>query len=527
MTRTPLIAGNWKMNKTTGEAEAFVRALLPRIAGHTCDVGLCAPFTALGPLVEETRGTGVGHLRAEHARGALGRVHRRGLGADAHRPRRQRRRARALRAARAVLRDRQGAGQEGAGRARRRPGADPVRGGDRGRARGRRHAAQAAPPGPGGPARSVADERLAEVVIAYEPIWAIGTGLVATPEQAQEAVAFVRALVGDRSPEQAERDPHPLRRLGQGRQRCRAARAARRRRRPRRRRARSRSSRWRRSSGPRDGAAAGRLPRRPRRLGDRAGRARQRGLAGRHAGVRRRCGSATRTRSSTPPGAAVGLPDGQMGNSEVGHLNLGAGAVVKQDLTRIDDAARDGSLQQNEVLVEAFTNAERVHLLGLVSDGGVHSGWEHLRGADRHGRCARRPRGRRARVHRRPRHLAHRRRRLPRDRRRLVPRGGQRPRRLGRRPLLRDGPRQALGPHPAGLRPDRRRRGAAPRRLRRSTRSSRPTAATRPTSSSADAGRRRGAHPRPGLGHLLQLPPDRMRQLVRALADPDLNLDGV
>jgi 2,3-bisphosphoglycerate-independent phosphoglycerate mutase len=79
-------------------------------------------------------------------------------------------------------------------------------------------------------------------------------------------------------------------------------------------------------------------------------------------------------------GAAVGLPEGQMGNSEVGHLNLGAGAVVKQDLTKIDDAARDGSLQQNEVLVEAFTNAERVHLLGLVSDGGVHSGWEHLRG---------------------------------------------------------------------------------------------------------------------------------------------------
>ena len=51
----------------------------------------------------------------------------------------------------------------------------------------------------------VPDERLAEVVIAYEPIWAIGTGLVATPEQAQEAIAFVRALVGDRSPEQAER----------------------------------------------------------------------------------------------------------------------------------------------------------------------------------------------------------------------------------------------------------------------------------------------------------------------------------
>jgi 2,3-bisphosphoglycerate-independent phosphoglycerate mutase len=78
-------------------------------------------------------------------------------------------------------------------------------------------------------------------------------------------------------------------------------------------------------------------------------------------------------------GKAVGLPAGQMGNSEVGHLNLGAGAVVKQDLARIDDAIADGSLLHNEVLVEAFTDAERVHLLGLVSDGGVHSGWEHLR----------------------------------------------------------------------------------------------------------------------------------------------------
>jgi 2,3-bisphosphoglycerate-independent phosphoglycerate mutase len=77
-------------------------------------------------------------------------------------------------------------------------------------------------------------------------------------------------------------------------------------------------------------------------------------------------------------GASVGLPDGQMGNSEVGHLNLGAGAVVKQDLSRIDEAAESGAFETNEVLVEAFTNAERVHLVGLVSDGGVHSGWEHL-----------------------------------------------------------------------------------------------------------------------------------------------------
>ena len=68
-----------------------------------------------------------------------------------------------------------------------------------------------------------------------------------------------------------------------------------------------------------------------------------------------------------------------MGNSEVGHLNLGAGAVVRQDLTRIDDAVEDGSLAENPVLREAFAGAERVHLLGLVSDGGVHSGLRHLR----------------------------------------------------------------------------------------------------------------------------------------------------
>ncbi len=80
----------------------------------------------------------------------------------------------------------------------------------------------------------------------------------------------------------------------------------------------------------------------------------------------------------TACGPAVGLPKGQMGNSEVGHLNLGAGAVVKQDLTRIDEAVETGALAQNEVLRAAFTGAERVHLIGLVSDGGVHSGWEHL-----------------------------------------------------------------------------------------------------------------------------------------------------
>ncbi|HEV7845686.1 MAG TPA: 2,3-bisphosphoglycerate-independent phosphoglycerate mutase [Thermoleophilaceae bacterium] len=77
-------------------------------------------------------------------------------------------------------------------------------------------------------------------------------------------------------------------------------------------------------------------------------------------------------------GPAVGLPEGQMGNSEVGHLNLGAGAVVKQDLLRIDEAVADGSFFENEAL-RAACRTERLHLLGLVSDGGVHSSLEHLR----------------------------------------------------------------------------------------------------------------------------------------------------
>jgi len=82
-------------------------------------------------------------------------------------------------------------------------------------------------------------------------------------------------------------------------------------------------------------------------------------------------------------GRDVGLPDGQMGNSEVGHLNLGAGAIVKQDLARIDDAIADGSFFENEPLLAACDRARRsprgrLHLLGLVSDGGVHSGWEHI-----------------------------------------------------------------------------------------------------------------------------------------------------
>jgi len=82
-------------------------------------------------------------------------------------------------------------------------------------------------------------------------------------------------------------------------------------------------------------------------------------------------------------GEAVGLPPGQMGNSEVGHLNLGAGRIVMQDLTRINQAISDRSFFRNEELIKAFRHASQsgssAHLLGLLSDGGVHSDISHIR----------------------------------------------------------------------------------------------------------------------------------------------------
>lgn len=84
----------------------------------------------------------------------------------------------------------------------------------------------------------------------------------------------------------------------------------------------------------------------------------------------------------TASGEAVGLPDGQMGNSEVGHLNIGAGRIVYQNLTRIHKSIRDGDFYQNAAFLEAVGNAKAsgkaLHLMGLLSDGGVHSHYEHL-----------------------------------------------------------------------------------------------------------------------------------------------------
>ena len=92
-------------------------------------------------------------------------------------------------------------------------------------------------------------------------------------------------------------------------------------------------------------------------------------------------------------GMAVGLPDGQMGNSEVGHINIGAGRIVYQELTRITKEIQEGTFFENAALLAAIDNCKRynsdLHLYGLLSDGGVHSHNTHLYGllelAKRHG----------------------------------------------------------------------------------------------------------------------------------------------
>src|SRR5689334_6576898 len=82
-------------------------------------------------------------------------------------------------------------------------------------------------------------------------------------------------------------------------------------------------------------------------------------------------------------GLNVGLPDGQMGNSEVGHLNIGAGRIVYQDLEKINIAVREKKFHKEKAIVDAFDyaiqNKKKLHLIGLVSDGGVHSHIDHLK----------------------------------------------------------------------------------------------------------------------------------------------------
>jgi len=201
--RTPLIAGNWKMHKTISEAESFIAALLPRVSAvDGVDVAICPSFLALQAIVDSTRGSRVVvcaqnmHHKAEGAftgevsasmlsevgvQGViLGHSERRELFGETDRALQHKVPA----ALEAGLLPILCVGETEEERER----------GDT--ERKLRHQVQE-------DLNRVEKDRLAEVVIAYEPIWAIGTGLVATPEQAQEAIAFIRALVADRSSEQA------------------------------------------------------------------------------------------------------------------------------------------------------------------------------------------------------------------------------------------------------------------------------------------------------------------------------------
>jgi triosephosphate isomerase len=205
MSRTPFIAGNWKMNKTVSEAEAFIASLLPRVStADGVDVGVCVPFTDLQAVVDSTRGSRV-EVYAQNMHQApngaftgevsapmlaeldvhgvvLGHSERRQLFCETDRALAEKVPAALAAGLKPILCVGETEDEREAGDTERKL----------------RHQVQEG-------LEKVEIDRLGEVVIAYEPIWAIGTGRVATAEQAQEAIAFVRALVADRDREQAER----------------------------------------------------------------------------------------------------------------------------------------------------------------------------------------------------------------------------------------------------------------------------------------------------------------------------------
>jgi 2,3-bisphosphoglycerate-independent phosphoglycerate mutase len=191
-------------------------------------------------------------------------------------------------------------------------------------------------------------------------------------------------------------------------------------------------------------------------------------------------------------GRAVGLPEGQMGNSEVGHLNLGAGAVMRQDLTRLDDAMNDGHARRESGDRAALGGSGRVHLIGLVSDGGVHSSEEHLLALIARRRAGRRRR-RRALLHRRPRHRA------DAGLEASSARGGGRRARIGQSSgaTSRWTATSAGTANTARLRPARARRGAHTAASGSRGGRAPPTSAARPTSSSSPrwSGRPRRSRP--------------------------------
>ena len=203
--RTPLIAGNWKMHKTASEARDLVAELRGRLDGAGgVEVGVCPPFTALAAAVEEAAGSGISVLaqNAHHepsgaftgevsppmltelgVRGCLlGHSERRQLFGETDRALQLKVPAALEAGLLPVLCVGETEEEREAGETERKL----------------RHQVQEG-------LAKVPDERLSDVVVAYEPIWAIGTGRVATAAQAAEAVGFVRALVGDRSADQAQR----------------------------------------------------------------------------------------------------------------------------------------------------------------------------------------------------------------------------------------------------------------------------------------------------------------------------------
>jgi triosephosphate isomerase len=203
--RRQYIAGNWKMHKTSAEAREYVQRLLSRLPmGNGVELALCVPFTALGPTVDALGGSDVKvlaqnmHQEREGAyTGEVSAAMIKELGVNGvllgHSERRQyfgetdrALQEKVLAALEAGLQPMLCVGET----------EEEQEAGDT--QRKLRHQVQEG-------LEKVPDARLHEVVIAYEPIWAIGTGKVATPEHAQEAIGFIRALVGDRSGEAAQR----------------------------------------------------------------------------------------------------------------------------------------------------------------------------------------------------------------------------------------------------------------------------------------------------------------------------------
>jgi triosephosphate isomerase len=199
MARTPFIAGNWKMSKTVAEAEEYIQALLPRVSSvDGVDVAICVPFTDLQAMIDSTRGSRVevfaqnmheaekGAYTGEVSAAMLREIDVHGV-VLGHSERRQyfnetdRALSHKLPAAlNAGLKPILCVGETEDER-------------ERGETeRKLRHQVQEG-------LERLTPEQIAQLTIAYEPIWAIGTGKVATPEQAQEAIAFVRALVADKA----------------------------------------------------------------------------------------------------------------------------------------------------------------------------------------------------------------------------------------------------------------------------------------------------------------------------------------